>query len=404
MKSVFSRIAEDIKNGTSTRTEVVGFVVSVFAFLSHVCFLPLFYFLKVKQMFVFNIFSVTFFGTIMFTYKKKESYLFQYLASTLEVITHQICACYYIGVSSSFHYYILLMALIGSLMINKKEKLSAILSLICCAFFLTVEISMSGITPVYTINPVILKWIKIFNIGLSLFVVVVIEYAFTVTVCKAEKKAAEQFERANSLLSNTLPVHIINRMNRNPKEVFFADSYTSASVLVMDIVSFTEYSSQLDAKSVVTLLDSLFSQIDSVIDSYHVEKIKTHGDNYVAATGIPNSDENSYKNIALFALKIIDIVENFNKSHNTNCQLRIGIHCGPLIAGVIGKKKYTYDLWGSTVTFAYRMNSTDIPGRIQVSREFYEKLADEFIFDERAPVPVKSYGMKTNFFLIGIKN
>lgn len=404
MKSVFSRINEDIKNGTSTRTEIVGFVVSVFAFLSHVCFLPLFFYLKVKPMFFFNIFSVTFFGTIMFTFKKRDSYLFQYLVCTLEVITHQICACYYVGVASSFHYYILLMALIGSLMLDKSEKLSAILSLICCAFFLTVEITMSEITPVYTIDPVLIKWIKIFNIGLSLFVVVVIEYAFTVTVKKAEKDAVEQFHRADKLLSNTLPVHIANRMKNNPKEELFADSYTSVSVLVMDIAGFTEYSSKLDAKAIVTQLDSLFSEIDSVIETYHVEKIKTHGDNYIAAAGIPSSDENSYKNIALFALKMMNIAENFNKVHNTNCQLRIGIHCGPLVAGVIGKKKFTYDLWGSSVTFAYRMNSTDIPGRIQVSREFYEKVADEFNFDERAPIPVKSFGMKSNFFLIDKKN
>lgn len=402
MSSVFSRVKSDFKTSENIRTELVSFVVSVFAFLSHVCFLLLFAFLDVKEMFYFNIVSVIFFGILFFTFKK-ESYLTRYILCTIEVIFHQIAADYYIGVPSSFHYYLLLMALIGSLALENNRKTSIFFGILCSAVFLGIELFMSDMTPVYILPAKTLKIIKAINISLSLFVVVVIEYTFTVTVGRAEEKAQKQFERANNLLTNILPSHIISRLKKSSGNSNLSDYYQNVAIIVVDIVNFTEYSTQLEPKALVGILDELFSRFDTLLLEYHVEKIKSHGDTYVAAAGMPYIQKETYANTAKLALRMNEVMTEFNKTHESSFQLRIGIHCGPVIAGVIGQRKFTYDLWGSTATFAYRMNTTDIPGRIQVSKEMYEKLYEEFLFDERAPIPVKNYGMRTNYFLIGLK-
>src|SRR5574344_599815 len=400
MSTVFSRLNDDIKNGVCTRTELVGFVVTLFAFISHLCFLGLFYYLKVWPMFYFNIFSVTFFGLQFFIFKKQRSYLFQYIISALEVIAHQACATYYCGVQTGFHYYIILMALISCLELEHHVKLSVLFTALCAACFLAIEVGMMNLTPVYQLPTLTIIILKTVNISLSLIVIVITVYVFTVTVYKAEQTAVQQYERAERLLNNILPKHIVAKLKANTFHGTIADNYDSAAVLFLDIIDFTSFSSTLEAKAIVTILNSLFSRFDEVTDEYHVEKIKTPGDSYMAAAGIPHDDPLCFENIALFALRMQKIVAEFNTSHQSNFKVRIGIHCGPVVAGVIGKKKFIYDLWGTTVNFASRMETTGIADKIQVSKEMYTKLKGHFILEERPPIPIKNYGMRTNYFLI----
>jgi len=403
MSTVFSRLRSDIKSGTSTRSELVGFVVALFAFISHCCFLVLFYFLNIKPMFYFNIFSVVFFAILFFTFRKSDSYLPHYILSGIEVIAHQIAADYFIGVQSCFHYYIILIALISCLELENHIKLSVIFASISAAIFLAIEVGMANLTPVYALPLSTIKIIKTANISLTLILFVVIEYVFIVTVFKAEQAARTQYSRAEQLLGNILPAHIASKLNSTDNTTV-AVSYDSVAVLFLDIVGFTNFSSHLEANAIVTILNGLFSGFDEVIDEYHVEKIKTSGDSYIAASGIPYSEDKQYANIALFALRMQKILAEFNAEHHADFKVRIGIHCGPVAAGVIGKKKFIYDIWGSTVNFAARMETTGIAGRIQVSEEMYHKLRDSFTFDERAPIPIKSYGMCTTYFLKKQKN
>src|SRR5574344_600297 len=403
MSTVFSRLHNDLQNGTSTRIELVGFVVTLFAFLSHCCFMGLFFFLKVWPMFYFNIFSIILFGILFFTFKKSDSYLPQYIISLIEVVAHQIAADYFIGMQSGFHFYIILFTLIGCLELEKHIKLSVFFAAVCAACFLGVEVGMMDWTPVYVLPALTIKIIKTANIGLTLIIIVAIEYVFIVTVYRAERSAVQQYDRAERLLNNILPAHIISRLKASNTNATIADSYDSVAVLFLDIVDFTNFSSHFEAKAIVTILNSLFSQFDEATDKYHVEKIKTSGASYIAATGIPFETNKQYENIALYALELEHILAQFNKEHHSDFKVRIGIHCGPVAAGVIGKKKFIYDLWGSTVNFAARMETTGIPGRIQVSEAMYKKIKDSFILDERAPIPIKSYGMCTNYFLKGIK-
>lgn len=400
MSTVFSRISNDIKTGTSTRFELVGFVVSLFAFLSHCCFLLLFYFLKIWPMFYFNIVSVSFFSILFFTFRKTHSYLPHYISSAIEVIIHQACADYFLGVQTGFHYYIILIALIASLELEHHVKLSAIFAAIAGACFLAIEVGMMNLTPVYQLPELTVRIIKTANISFTLIIIVIIEYVFNETVIKAEQTAMQQYTRAEKLLTNILPVHIVNKLKNSNYSGTIADSYDSVAVLFLDIADFTQFSSQLEAKAILTILNSLFSQFDEVLDQYHIEKIKTTSDSYIAAAGIPDADKNSYTNMARFALKMQQIVDSFNEVHHTSFKVRVGVHCGPVVAGVIGKKKFVYDLWGSTVNIAAQMEITCIPGRIQVSKEFFDKLNKEFVFEERAPIPIRGYGMRTNYYLV----
>src|SRR5574344_1756684 len=261
MSTVFSRLHHDIQNGTSTRSELVGFVVTLFAFLSHCCFLGLFCFLKVWPMFYFNIFSISLFAVLFFTFKKSDSYLPQYIISLVEVVAHQIAADYFIGVQSGFHYYIILFALIACLELEKHIKFSVFFASVCAVCFLAVEVVMMDLTPVYVLPALTIKIIKTINIGLSLIIIVLIEYVFIVTVYRAERSAAQQYARAEGLLNNILPAHIVNRLkvtNSNTNTTI-ADSYSSVAVLFLDIVDFTNFSSSLEAKAIVTILNSLYS-------------------------------------------------------------------------------------------------------------------------------------------------
>lgn len=403
MDNVFSRISRDKKNGISTRAEYVGFVTSLFAFISHILFLSAFVYIRVMPMVYFNIFSVLFFAVIFFTFRKRDSYLVTYILSSIEVTAHQITAEYFIGYQSAFHFYILLMAFISALMLENKTILSIVFASICSLCFLAIEIHMPFHNPIYIVPSDILRIIREVNILFTLFVIVLIVYTFTLTVSHAEQRAEIQYSRADRMLNNILPEFIIQKIKSGNYSGTIANTYPDAGILILDIVNFTEYSSQLDSSSVITILSTLFSQFDELLDKYHVEKIKTHGDSYIAVSGIPEITSDSYRNLAHLALKMMELTEEFNQKHHSSFQFRIGLHCGTIVAGVIGQKRISYDLWGPSVNLAVMINSTDVPGRIQVSKEMYAKLKDNFFLDERAPIPVKNFGMRTNYFLKGEK-
>ena len=380
----------------SSRTSKVASVVAFFALVSHIFFLGLFFFLHVTPMFYFNIFSVTFFTIIFLTSKNRSSYIFFYLICSIEVIAHQISAVYFIGADSSFHYFIILMGLLPFLVVEDHNKFSIVCAAVCGAIFVAVHLGFSGHQPPYVIDPLVLKIIKGVNIGSTLIVIDAIVLVFTRAVQQAEKEAYEQYTRAEHLLYNILPDSIAERLKISSKNI--AESYDSVSVLFLDIVNFTQFSSHLSAEQLVSILNSLFSKFDVLCDKYHIEKIKTIGDSYMAAAGLPDRNDDNCIRICDFAIDMLETVRQFNKEHKTSLQVRIGIHTGPVVAGIIGLKKFIYDMWGMTVNFASRMESTSLPDRIQVSKTVYDKMKDICIFEEREPIEVKDHGLCQCYF------
>jgi class 3 adenylate cyclase len=207
----------------------------------------------------------------------------------------------------------------------------------------------------------------------------------------------EERERAESLLLNILPMPIAERLKRDRTTI--ADSYPEVTVLFADIVGFTHLAAQHSPQEVVSILNELFSEFDAICDEFRVEKIKTIGDAYMAVAGLPNACRDHALRAAEVALRMAAAVHDLATRRNLPIKLRIGLNTGPVVAGVIGRRKMLYDLWGDTVNVASRMESTSEAGCIQVSRATRDALDDTFAFSEARVLDVKGRGAMETYIL-----
>ena len=192
------------------------------------------------------------------------------------------------------------------------------------------------------------------------------------------------------LLLNVLPAPIANRLRGGEQGI--ADGFAEVTVAFADIVGFTAMSSEMPPADVVTLLNGLFTRFDEAAHELGIEKIKTVGDAYMAVCGLPVQVPDHAERMVRMAIRMVHITREHAMEHHVEMKLRVGINSGPVVAGVIGKSKYIYDLWGDTVNLASRMESGGMPDTIQVTRSVYEKLKDEFVFEPRGEIEVKGKG------------
>lgn len=218
---------------------------------------------------------------------------------------------------------------------------------------------------------------------------------------------ARERERSERLLLSVLPAPIAERMKAG--ETRIAEHFSGVTVLFADIVGFTKLSANVNAQQLVELLDNIFSALDALAREHGLEKIKTIGDAYMVVSGVPLPTDDHSERVARFALALHSTLEAVRKSwvlagkelgaHPV--QMRIGIHTGEAVAGVIGTSKFSYDLWGDTVNTASRMESHGEAGKIHVSEEVYVALQEKFIFEERGEIEVKGKGRMRTWFLVG---
>ena len=206
-------------------------------------------------------------------------------------------------------------------------------------------------------------------------------------------------ERSERLLLNVLPASIAARLKQT--EGVIADGFTDVTVLFADIVDFTSRSERIAPEQVVELLNDLFSAFDRLAQGRGLEKIKTIGDAYMVVGGLPEPRRDHAVAVAEMALAILGEVAGRRDPSGRPLQVRIGIDTGPVVAGVIGTSRFSYDLWGDTVNTASRMESHGVPGCIQVTGRAYRRLCDRFRFQRRGPVPVKGKGDIVTYFLVG---
>ncbi|GET44550.1 adenylate/guanylate cyclase domain-containing protein [Microseira wollei] len=223
----------------------------------------------------------------------------------------------------------------------------------------------------------------------------------TADLRKANEELAVEQEKSERLLLNILPEPIANRLKDQHHSI--ADGFAEVTILFADIVKFTELSSQVSPEELVSLLNEIFSAFDRLTERYGLEKIKTIGDAYMVAGGIPNPRPDHAEAVAEMALDMRLEIAEFNKRHDSNCNIRIGINTGPVVAGVIGTKKFIYDLWGDTVNVASRMESHGMAGAIQVTADTYERLRDRFEFESRGKITIKGKGEMMTYLLLGRK-
>lgn len=220
-------------------------------------------------------------------------------------------------------------------------------------------------------------------------------------------RQVEALSEANeTLLLNILPASIAERLRDG--EMVIADRFDDMAVLFADVVGFTELSARLEPTAVVELLNEVFSMCDRLADRFGLEKIKTVGDAYMVVGGLDHDAHDGAdahrashaEDVADMGLAMLDELARDERMASVGLQVRVGMHIGPAVAGVIGLKKFIYDVWGDTVNTASRMESTGVPGRLQVARETYERLADTFELESRGTIDVKGKGPIETWFLI----
>jgi class 3 adenylate cyclase len=208
---------------------------------------------------------------------------------------------------------------------------------------------------------------------------------------------AEQ-ERSERLLLNVLPAPIAARLKQ--REEVIADRFAEVTVLFADLVDFTPRAERIAPEQVVAVLNELFSVFDRLAQQQRLEKIKTIGDAYMVAAGLPEPRPDHAQAVAEMALAIRDEVARRSDPSGQPLQVRIGIDSGPVVAGVLGTSKFSYDLWGDTVNTASRMESYGIAGCIQVTARTYERLKDGYRFERRGPIQVKGKGELVTYLLL----
>jgi class 3 adenylate cyclase len=255
-------------------------------------------------------------------------------------------------------------------------------------------------------GPAYVTRVTIVNLNVWLGLAVVLAAAFWAVLDMvnrrlflAERELAAEQRRSDGLLKNILPEEIAEQLKHSHESV--SARFDSVTVLFADLVGFTSFARTREPDVVVRLLNSLFSRFDEIVLSKGLEKIKTIGDGYMAAGGVPAPLANHAGIVADAALEMMDATQRFRAEQALPWELRIGIHSGSVVAGVIGTHKFAYDLWGDAVNVASRMESSGLPGRIQLSGDTADLLPAAYVLETRGAVSLKNRGRLETFFLLG---
>jgi adenylate cyclase len=221
-------------------------------------------------------------------------------------------------------------------------------------------------------------------------------------VARAEVVAEREYERSERLLTNMLPSAIAARL-KSESNIVIADRHDEASILFADMAGFTAQASDTAPDDLVQFLNRVFSDFDRLVERHGLEKIKTTGDAYMVVSGVPTARPDHAQALALLALEMREAAAGWRDAHGRNVPIRMGMSSGPVVAGVVGTRKFFYDVWGDAVNVASRMETTGTEGKIQVSQDIYERLRDEFDLEPRGEIDVKGKGMMPTWFLLARK-
>jgi class 3 adenylate cyclase len=248
--------------------------------------------------------------------------------------------------------------------------------------------------------------LTVFNANFWLALAVILATAFWLVLdgvnrnlFLTDQRLQREMERSDSLLENILPTSIAAELKETGHAV--AHRYENVTMLFADIVGFTAFARDLDPDDVVGYLNRLFTRFDELVAVHGVEKIKTIGDGYMVAAGVPAAMDDHARAVADFALDMLAVTADFRAEEQVDWELRIGIHSGSVVGGVIGTHKFAFDLWGDSANVASRLESTGIPGRIQVSRATAALLPAEYQLESRGTITLKNRGSARTYLLLG---
>jgi len=310
-------------------------------------------------------------------------------------------SCVDVGTGSGSQFFFLVGACIVVLLLGIEHMvLASALGAVAAGLIIAVEFLVprdTGLQPPWAQSAGFI----VTTISSVVMVVVTVWFALRDTA-RAEAMMEAQYERSEALLANMLPSSIAERL-KEPDRSVIADRYDEASVLFADIVDFTERASGTVPADLVQFLDRLYGAFDELVDKHGLEKIKVSGDCYMVVSGVPRPRPDHAQALADLALDMTNVAAGLKDPDGYPVQLRVGMACGPVVAGVVGSRRFFYDVWGDAVNVASRMETTDSVGRIQVPEAMYERLKDEFVLQERGYIDVKGKGPMHTWYLIGRK-
>jgi len=282
------------------------------------------------------------------------------------------------------------------------DRLPIALGMICLlvGIFLAVEFGVPRFSEWSPITPSIAALIKTLAVIGGASIIAGFVYLAMYMATQAEAALEAEYARSETLLRSIMPDKIAARLKREPQSII-ADKYDRVTLLFADVVNFTPKASLLSPEELVAFLNRIFSSFDALAEKHGLEKIKTIGDAYMVAGGLPEAQPRQVTTAAEMALDMLQAVERLSRELDETISVRIGIHTGPAVAGVLGRRKLFYDVWGDTVNTAARMEAHGAPGRIQVTEAVYAELKSSYAFEHRGIVDIKGKGPMPVYFLIG---
>lgn len=320
-----------------------------------------------------------------------------------EVVVHQGIAIYYLGWDYGFQYFLLVIVAFAFMMNFQPMAIPIGMFLVSLFSFLGFYYHVQyWLDPHVDLGEMTQEIFLMANVTTAFTILAIMSYVYSEAARKAEAALDIEKQKSERLLLNILPAPIAERLKED--NCIIADHFDSTTVMFSDIVGFTAMSEKIAPAELVAYLNRMFSAFDDLAEKHDLEKIKTIGDAYMVAGGFPEKRACHAKDVSRMALEMLEVVEKFNEGVEYPVSIRIGIHTGPAVAGVIGIKKFAYDVWGDTVNTASRMESTGMPGRIQLSEYAAAELEDDFVIEERGMVDLKGKCQMKTYWLIGERN
>ena len=381
------------------RTYYSMLIANIMAFLLHLSWIFIFYWLDFTTLSLINVGSVLIWIFNIAILCKRGAVLTAVVVGSAEVVSHQFLAIYYLGWGYGFQYYLLVVVAFAFMMNFRSMFIPGRMFVICLVSFLEFYYGVQyWLLPHTDLGSTVQETFLMANVTSAFAILAMMSYVYSEAARKAEAMLELERQKSERLLLNILPMSIAQRLKDHDEII--ADHYDSATVMFADIVGFTALSEELAPTELVKRLNRLFSAFDDLAEKHRLEKIKTIGDAYMVAGGLPELHDSHAVDVSSMALDMLEVVTQYNLTTEQPLSLRIGIHTGPTVAGVIGIKKFVYDVWGDTVNTASRMESTGKPGRIQLSEQAAELLTNDFVIEERGTIEVKGKGSMKTYWLL----
>ncbi|HMV68460.1 MAG TPA: adenylate/guanylate cyclase domain-containing protein, partial [Myxococcota bacterium] len=382
------------------RSDVFAFTTwsMLLALVTHLTYAVIFTWVQLTPLALFNVCSTALFVVCLHIARKGWTNTAMAVAC-VEVLAHAVLATLYVGFAAGFHYHALLVVVVTFLFTGVPLGVRMGSVLVTGATYTALALATTHAAPWAALPADVLLFFQALNVVVFITTTAGICWYYTLAVHSARSALRREFQRSEHLLHNVLPVSVADRLKGEPRTI--AERYEACTVLFADMAGFTAWSATREPEELVDELNRIFSAFDAMAERHGVEKIKTIGDAYMVAAGVPVPREDHAEALARMALEMQAWVRRMRAEQGSGLAIRVGLHSGPVVAGVIGLRKFIYDLWGDTVNTAARMESHGITDEIQVSDDTAALLRERFTLVERGRQLIKGKGSMSTWLLVG---